>query len=244
MALSATDVAGIVPQDAHDPSVLGAKKSDGGLFIAGAFRIRRHADALQPESVGSAERRKGPVTAAIDRMVEPALANAQADLRPSLYPNPVNQSLRGLGERLHDLRLRSTETLAGPIGRRRRMGVGCEQNNFGGRISAIEKLRPDHLVEFGADDHQVEAEDQAAVAAVLQKDSRNLDRVEDAASRCLARRVAGKLYLKRARGHIAKGGSREHLEFRPRDRFAGDLTNIAEAGSPTAIGPSARAGPP
>src|SRR5262249_41123286 len=105
-------MAGIVPEDAQNlPIIRTADENDGGPLIPAARRIRRHADALQAESVGSAEGRKRPMAATVDRMVQPALTNAQADPRRSLRLDPVNQSLRGLREHLHDLQLRNTETL-------------------------------------------------------------------------------------------------------------------------------------
>ena len=64
-------------------------------------------------------------------------------------------------------------------------------------------FRADHVGKFGPDDHEVEAEDQAAGIAAFQQQGGDFDGVEDVRCWGLARRITGKPDLTVAWGDTA-----------------------------------------
>ncbi len=204
-------MAGVVPDCCDDRIIVGAtQQHDGGQFVARSIRIGRHHGAAEPEAIGPARRGKRPIAAAVDRMIQSAALDLQSGLGRRLLQHLPREVLRGRGEIGDEPLVGYTERRAGTIGRRSKMGVRGKQHDFRRRKTERRKAGMDGLLQLGAHDHEVEAEDHAAPPNCFEQHRRYLDCVEDSRDRRLARRIAGEPHRPVARGDVAICGSCKH----------------------------------
>ncbi len=136
-------------------------------------------------------------------MVQAPLKNLQADFRGLLPLNLAHQIVRSLGHLVDEFDFRYSETRASPIGRRSGVGVRRQQDDLIGAEPHPLQFGEDRILKLRSHDHEIEAEDQAALSGAFQQNDGNLDRVEDGRDRSLARRIARQPDRPVSRGHVA-----------------------------------------
>jgi hypothetical protein len=172
------------------------------------------------------------MAAAVDGMVETAAFDLQAALGEWLRQHLPHEILRGRGKIFDEPLIGNTERRAGLVGRRSKMGVGGKQHDLRRQETMRREAGMNGLLQLGADDHEVEAEDHAAPPACFEQHRRYLDCVEDSRDRRLARRIASEPHRSVARGDVAICGSCKHDNL---DRDAALLAGMPGAASNTRI---------